>query len=119
MHHYDSKHYVVHDHSKAHGLTVRLDHGRTFCSLKTDEYNVFLVPISQCCKIRKKTWESVSTLKDGELTLRMKQSLKTDPIAPILVDDWYPVLEKRLKKVKETIEKCAAANGWDNVLVTT
>ncbi len=28
MYHYDSKHYIVYDHSEAHGLTVRLDHGR-------------------------------------------------------------------------------------------
>ena len=28
MYHYDTKHYVIHDHSDAHGLTVRLDHGR-------------------------------------------------------------------------------------------
>lgn len=28
MYHYDSKHYSINDNSKAHGLTVRLDHGR-------------------------------------------------------------------------------------------
>ena len=28
MYHYDSKHYVIYDGSDAHGLTVRLDHGR-------------------------------------------------------------------------------------------
>ena len=29
MHHYDSKHYMVHDDSDAYGLTIRLDHGRS------------------------------------------------------------------------------------------
>ena len=28
MYHYDTKHYIIYDHSDAHGLTVRLDHGR-------------------------------------------------------------------------------------------
>ena len=32
MFHYDSKHYVVYDSSKARGLTVRLDHGRSYVS---------------------------------------------------------------------------------------
>ncbi|CAD5119001.1 DgyrCDS7657 [Dimorphilus gyrociliatus] len=118
MHHYDSKHYVIHDHSKAHGLTVRLDHGRTFCSLSLDEYDVFLVPITQCCKIRKKTWKTIENFEEGDISNRLKQSLKTDPIAPILLDAWYPVIERRLKKIKEVITKCADANGWDNVLVT-
>ena len=35
MYHYDSKHYILYDKSDAHGLTVRLDHGRAWVNIFT------------------------------------------------------------------------------------
>ncbi len=48
---------------------------------------------------------------------KLRQSLASDPLAPILGDSWYPAIERRLTTVLDVVELCAAANGWDNVLV--
>ena len=118
MHHYDSKHYVVYDESKARGLTVRLDHGRAFCSHAQDYEDVMLAPIRQCCTLHADTYHKLNEFRDGELSARWKASMDTDPLAPIMDDAWIYIIERRRKKILNLIKQCAYANkGLDNVLV--
>ena len=65
-----------------------------------------------------KTWQALVSLKPGDLTKKLKKLLDADPIAPVLEPAWYPALERRLAKIKETMKECAKANkGFEHVLV--
>ncbi len=119
MYHFDSKHYLIQDGSDAHGLTVRLDHGRAFCAHDRDDDHIFLAPIFQCCMLRHETWWSLDSFRRGLLTRRLKQDLSSDPIAPILLEDGYfTAIDRRLDKIIKVVENCAKANGgWEKILV--
>ncbi len=118
MHHYDSKHYVVYDGSSAKGLTVRLDHGRAFCSYTQDYENVMLAPIKQCCTLRADTYHKLNGFDVGGLSARWKESMDTDPLAPIMDNVWMKVIERRRNKILQLVQQCADKNnGLENVLV--
>ena len=79
-----------------------------------------VVKVSIYFRLRRSTWTALVRINSSErfFSRRLLQALSIDPIAPILDDKWYPVLQRRLTKVISTIEKCAKANGGiDNVLV--
>ncbi|ESN90529.1 hypothetical protein HELRODRAFT_108618, partial [Helobdella robusta] len=117
MYHFDTKHYTVDDGSSAHGLTVRLDHGRAFCAYDKHEKHIFLAPVYQCCTLRKSTYENLLKLRGGKLSEMMKAALKSDPLAPILKSVWYTVLDDRLRIILELIDKCISRNGSRQVLI--
>lgn len=117
MYHFDSKHYSLSDGSSADGLVVRLDHGRAFCAYDRDDEYVFLAPISQCCTLRKSTYDNLLAVQGGILTKKLRKALDRDPIAPILEPAWFPALERRLKVILALVEKCITANGRSRVLV--
>jgi len=52
------------------------------------------------------------------LSKRLRASLDKDPVAPVLEAAWYPALERRLVIILNMVERCIAANGLANVLVT-
>jgi len=63
-------------------------------------------------RLRASTYEKLKTLKHGNiLSKRLKKSLEKDPLSPILDDNWFRALERRLKIILDTIDKCAKANG--------
>ncbi|CAH1799751.1 unnamed protein product [Owenia fusiformis] len=116
--HYDTKHYTIADHSEAHGLTVRLDHGRTFCVHRKDEDQVFLAPIYQCCTIRRKLFEKLQEFKENKLSDALRDALKEDPLYPILVEQHYQAIDRRYNKIMDTFDKCAQAQkGYASILL--
>ena len=118
MHHYDSKHYIVSDDSDAHGLTIRLDHGRAFCSFSDDELDVMLAPIRQCCTLRKETYDVLRGFARGVLARRWRKAMATDPLAPVMAENWFFAIERRLQKILELVDECAKVNnGIEHVLV--
>ncbi|KAK2174925.1 hypothetical protein NP493_767g01026 [Ridgeia piscesae] len=118
MYHFDSKHYTISDNSVANGATVRLDHGRAFCASDRDDVDIFLAPITQCCTLRKTTYNNLKPYREeGRLTSRLRQALSQDPLAPILDGAWFPALERRLKSIFQMLDRCVEANGFDKVFV--
>lgn len=117
MYHFDSKHYAIDDKSKAEGLTIRLDHGRAFCAYDRDDEQIFMAPITQCCTLRKSTYNKLVKHR-RTLGEELQYRLSRDPLHPVLFDDWYMALDRRLDLILNMMEKCAKANGgWDKVLV--
>jgi len=118
MYHYDSKHYLVHDESEAHGLTIRLDHGRAFCTHDKDEEEVFMAPLNQCCMVRWATYDALSSMRGGILGNKLREELARDPLFPVLDDEFYVAINRRVEKIVNLFEKCAQHNGgFGNVLV--
>ena len=68
-------------------------------------------------RLRRETWYTIETFKGGLLSRRLRQELSTDPLAPLLNEKYYTAVDRRLQKVIDMVNKCAAANGWQNVLV--
>ena len=86
--------------------------------------DVFLPAFDHCnssytFRLRAKTYHALKKYPDGNLTRELRTRLNKDPIAPILIEEWYPVLERRYKRLMDEIDNCAKANGGlENVLIT-
>ena len=70
-------------------------------------------------RLRWSTYLGLEAVKrDNQLTRDLKRSMKQDRLAPVLVEQWFPALERRLKKIQHTIQECARLNGGiNNILV--
>lgn len=73
--------------------------------------------VNRFFRLRRSTYKTLQTLKDGRLTKKLKALLKTDPLAPVLEKVWYPALERRMKLILTTLDRCISARGRDDVLV--
>ena len=119
MYHFDTKHYVIDDDSQASGLSVRLDHGRAFCSFEKDNIDILLAPLIQCCTLRRSTYEALLRYKDS---LRFEKELKAllagDPVFRGLNPKYLVAFRRRFKTIFRVLQQCAAANGGvDSILV--
>lgn len=119
MYHFDTKHYVIDDDSSASGLTVRLDHGRAFCSHEQDKTEIFLSPLLQCCTLRRTTYNNLLQFKDSlKFEKELKALLASDPLSPRLNPKYYRAFHRRIKSLFRVLQRCADANGGlDAVLV--
>ena len=60
----------------------------------------------------------IKSLGDGRLTSRLREEFSKDVLAPLLVEQWYAALERRLKIINHAIDQCSEANGGlENILV--
>ncbi|PIK54940.1 putative extracellular serine/threonine protein kinase FAM20C [Apostichopus japonicus] len=97
---------------------LHLDHGRGFGKYKTDCMSC-LVPLTQCCIIRKSTYERLLILQKNEYKLGdvMRESLSTDLIAPVLYEPHYDALNRRLDIIIKHVNKCLnTADSPEDVL---
>uniref|UniRef100_A0A8B9R2W5 FAM20C golgi associated secretory pathway kinase n=1 Tax=Anas platyrhynchos TaxID=8839 RepID=A0A8B9R2W5_ANAPL len=87
----DRHHYETFEKFGNETFIIHLDNGRGFGKYSHDELSI-LVPLNQCCRIRKSTYLRLQLLAKEEykLSLLMKESLLKDKIAPIL---YQPHLE--------------------------
>ena len=62
-------------------------------------------------RIRRTTYERLKLLRGGVLSSVLRHILSRDPIAPILIEQHFPALDRRLEDVIKTIENCIARFG--------
>ena len=93
---------------------LHLDHGRGFGKPHHDELSI-LAPIYQCCMIRMSTLETLMNFHNGEGTLgyMLKTSLEQDPVKPVLVDDHFEAIDRRVGLILKIMRECI--NGAEHL----
>ncbi|XP_048176455.1 extracellular serine/threonine protein kinase FAM20C [Corvus hawaiiensis] len=113
----DRHHYETFEKFGNETFIIHLDNGRGFGKYSHDELSI-LVPLNQCCRIRKSTYLRLQLLAKEEykLSLLMKESLLKDKIAPILYQPHLEAMDRRLRIVLKAISDCIEKDGYDNVV---
>ncbi|KAJ3607622.1 hypothetical protein NHX12_024673 [Muraenolepis orangiensis] len=103
----DRHHYETFEKFGNETFIIHLDNGRGFGKHSHDEVSI-LVPLIQCCRVKKSTHLRLQLLAKQEylLSSMMAQSLVKDQLAPILIQPHLDVL----KVLAECIEKEGYAN---------
>ncbi|XP_078611425.1 extracellular serine/threonine protein kinase FAM20C-like isoform X4 [Branchiostoma floridae x Branchiostoma japonicum] len=114
----DRHHYETFKAFGNNSAPIHLDQGRAFGRTTHDEISI-LVPIYSCCSIRKSTWLRLQLLakEDYRLSDVMRESMRTDPIAPILTEPHLLALDRRVGIILDTVAKCIQKKGTENVLL--
>nr|XP_056722245.1 extracellular serine/threonine protein kinase FAM20C [Euleptes europaea] len=115
----DRHHYETFEKFGNETFIIHLDNGRGFGKYSHDELSI-LVPLNQCCRIRKSTYQRLQLLAKEEFKLShlMEESLMKDKIAPILYTLHLEAMDRRLRIVLKAISDCIEKDGYDNVVET-
>lgn len=111
----DRHHYEVFA-DQSDSMVLQLDNAKSFGNPHHDELSI-LAPISQCCLLRKSTFERLVELKGGLMTKMLIEATKTDPISPILHKKHIEAINRRMPIIFSTLTKCVQENGKDAVIV--
>ncbi|NXV15382.1 FA20C kinase, partial [Cepphus grylle] len=113
----DRHHYETFEKFGNETFIIHLDNGRGFGKYSHDELSI-LVPLNQCCRIRKSTYLRLQLLAKEEykLSLLMKESLLKDKIAPVLYQPHLEAMDRRLRIVLKAVSDCIEKDGYDNVV---
>jgi hypothetical protein len=95
---------------------LHLDQGRSFGRIKVDDLSI-LKPISQCCLFRYSTLKRIVNLYEIGLSRVLDNSLKRDPLYPILTDDHLESVDRRLAIALSEIYVCTLKYGIDRVVI--
>ena len=78
-----------------------------------------LLPISQCCAIRYTTLRTLLRFynTDSGLGGALKKSLRSDDIAPVLLDKHFEAVNRRVKIILKTVGECLAKASADRVII--
>jgi DNA-binding HxlR family transcriptional regulator len=78
-----------------------------------------LAPVSQCCLFRYSTLVKLWNFYQGPRRLSdlMRDSMATDPVAPILLERHLRALDRRVKIILKTVYECVQKKGADNVMI--
>jgi len=90
---------------------IHLDHGRGFGRPHFDELTI-LAPIYQCCMVRSTTLTTLLKFHQGPQGLgqALKQSLESDAVAPVLLDDQFVAMDRRVSLILQVIRECLNAS---------
>ncbi|XP_055518979.1 extracellular serine/threonine protein kinase FAM20C-like [Leucoraja erinacea] len=96
---------------------LHLDNGRGFGRHSRDEVSI-LAPLQQCCRIRRSTFLRLQLLASDAYRLSdvMRESLRADPLSPILAEPHLAALNRRLLTVLQTTAHCIKQHGEHSVL---
>ncbi|XP_068606870.1 extracellular serine/threonine protein kinase FAM20C [Brachionichthys hirsutus] len=120
----DRHHYETFEKFGNNTFLLHLDNGRGFGRHSKDEPSI-LVPLEQCCRIRRSTWLRLRllSLPPYRLSDVMRASLSQDPlhtVAPLLSEPHLAALDRRLKTVLDTVSRCQKSRskyvGDDDVI---
>ncbi|KAM4530054.1 extracellular serine/threonine protein kinase FAM20C-like [Odontesthes bonariensis] len=106
----DRHHYETFETFGNETFMLHLDNGRAFGRHSQDEPSI-LVPLTQCCRIRRSTLLRLRLLSHPDFRLGdiMRESLAQDPlgrIAPLLSEPHLSALDRRLTTVLQVVQKC-------------
>ncbi|XP_058013443.1 extracellular serine/threonine protein kinase FAM20C [Ahaetulla prasina] len=113
----DRHHYETFEKFGNNTFIIHLDNGRGFGKYSHDELSI-LVPLNQCCRIRKSTYLRLQLLAKEEYKLSqlMEQSLLEDKIAPILYKLHLQAMDRRLRIVLQAIRDCIEKGSYNKVV---
>ncbi|KAK2495956.1 hypothetical protein MC885_014805 [Smutsia gigantea] len=113
----DRHHYEMFTKFGGDGFFIHLDNARGFGRHSHDEISI-LSPLSQCCRIKKKTLLHLQLLAQAEYRLSdvMRESLLEDQLSPVLTEPHLLALDRRLQIVLRTVEGCIEAHGEQSVI---
>ncbi|XP_067317440.1 extracellular serine/threonine protein kinase FAM20C [Anolis sagrei] len=113
----DRHHYETFEKFGNETFIIHLDNGRGFGKYSHDELSI-LVPLNQCCRIRKSTYLRLQLLAKEEYKLShlMEESLLKDKIAPILYQLHLEAMDRRLRIVLKAVRDCIEKDGQSNVV---
>ncbi|XP_037333110.1 extracellular serine/threonine protein kinase FAM20C [Pungitius pungitius] len=106
----DRHHYETFEKFGNETFLLHLDNGRAFGRHSQDEPSI-LVPLQQCCRIRRTTLLRLRllSLPGFRLSDVMRESLLGDPlatVAPVLSEPHLSALDRRLAAVLQVVEAC-------------
>ncbi|GCB83303.1 hypothetical protein scyTo_0023448, partial [Scyliorhinus torazame] len=113
----DRHHYETFQKFGNKSFILHLDNGRGFGRHSQDEPSI-LVPLQQCCRIRRGTFLRLQLLSTESYRLSdaMRESLQSDGLAPILSEPHLIALNRRLLAILETAKDCINRHGERKVL---
>uniref|UniRef100_A0A8C9AAV4 FAM20C golgi associated secretory pathway kinase n=1 Tax=Prolemur simus TaxID=1328070 RepID=A0A8C9AAV4_PROSS len=113
----DRHHYETFEKFGNETFIIHLDNGRGFGKYSHDELSI-LVPLQQCCRIRKSTYLRLQLLarEEYKLSLLMAESLQKDQVAPILYQPHLEALDRRLRIVLQAVRDCIERDGLRGVV---
>nr|XP_005549005.1 extracellular serine/threonine protein kinase FAM20C [Macaca fascicularis] len=113
----DRHHYETFEKFGNETFIIHLDNGRGFGKYSHDELSI-LVPLQQCCRIRKSTYLRLQLLAKEEykLSLLMAESLRGDQVAPVLYQPHLEALDRRLRVVLQAVRDCVERDGLRSVV---
>uniref|UniRef100_A0AAX7VBR4 FAM20 C-terminal domain-containing protein n=1 Tax=Astatotilapia calliptera TaxID=8154 RepID=A0AAX7VBR4_ASTCA len=96
----DRHHYETFEKFGNETFIIHLDNGRGFGKHSHDELSI-LVPLNQCCRVRKSTHLRLQLLAKEEykLSVLMAESLVRDRLSPILIQPHLDAMDRRLRQV--------------------
>ncbi|XP_057606325.1 extracellular serine/threonine protein kinase FAM20C [Hippopotamus amphibius kiboko] len=113
----DRHHYETFEKFGNETFIIHLDNGRGFGKYSHDELSI-LVPLQQCCRIRRSTYLRLQLLAQEEykLSLLMAESLRGDRVAPVLHQPHLDALDRRLRVVLQVVRDCVEKDGLHGVV---
>ncbi|XP_012614815.1 extracellular serine/threonine protein kinase FAM20C [Microcebus murinus] len=113
----DRHHYETFEKFGNETFIIHLDNGRGFGKYSHDELSI-LVPLQQCCRIRKSTYLRLQLLarEEYKLSLLMVESLQKDQVAPVLYQPHLEALDRRLRIVLQAVRDCIERDGLRGVV---
>ncbi|XP_049600919.1 extracellular serine/threonine protein kinase FAM20C [Syngnathus scovelli] len=113
----DRHHYETFEKFGNDTFIIHLDNGRGFGKHYHDEMSI-LVPLSQCCRVKKSTFLRLQLLAKEEYRLSavMEESLLRDRLSPLLIRPHLEALDRRLGLVLRALADCVEKEGYGNVV---
>uniref|UniRef100_A0A672RV93 FAM20C golgi associated secretory pathway kinase n=1 Tax=Sinocyclocheilus grahami TaxID=75366 RepID=A0A672RV93_SINGR len=113
----DRHHYETFEKFGNETFIIHLDNGRGFGKHSHDEMSI-LVPLSQCCRVKRSTYLRLQLLAKEEFKLSslMEESLLQDQLAPILIRPHLEAMDRRLRLVLKVLADCAEKEGFLSVV---
>uniref|UniRef100_A0A7N6APV6 FAM20 C-terminal domain-containing protein n=1 Tax=Anabas testudineus TaxID=64144 RepID=A0A7N6APV6_ANATE len=113
----DRHHYETFEKFGNDTFIIHLDNGRGFGKHSHDELSI-LVPLSQCCRVKKSTYLRLQLLakEEYQLSSLMEESLLRDRLSPILIHPHLRAMDRRLQLVLQVLAGCIEKEGYVNVV---
>ncbi|XP_023863137.1 extracellular serine/threonine protein kinase FAM20C [Salvelinus sp. IW2-2015] len=113
----DRHHYETFEKFGNESFIIHLDNGRGFGKHSHDEVSI-LVPLSQCCRVKKSTHLHLQLLAKEEYQLSglMSESLLRDKLTPILIQPHLKAMDRRLHHTLNVLADCIEKEGYSNVV---
>ena len=97
-------------------FSLHLDNGRSFGKQFHDEMSI-LAPLRQCCLIRYSTFSRLKYLYNRKFSKLLDESLKNDPLYPILTENHLKAVDRRLLIILNELHKCVDTHFYSQVVI--
>ncbi|KAJ7984697.1 hypothetical protein DPEC_G00357440 [Dallia pectoralis] len=113
----DRHHYETFEKFGNDSFIIHLDNGRGFGKHSHDEVSI-LVPLSQCCRVKRSTHSRLQLLakEEYQLSRMMSESLMRDNLSPILIQPHLEAMDRRLRYTLNVLADCIEKEGYSNVV---